>query len=237
MKILIASAGLAVAFAVSAIGTPDGARAANLVTNGDFEAGNVGFTSDYTYSPGNGFPASTYTVTNNPRSWNRNFVMAGDHTTGSGLMFVANGSPDVGDIVWESSPIVIGGSTKYFFEAFVMNVFPSNPPNLTFTVSLDGGAEQVLNTLTVPNTTGVWNGLSTSFNSGTATTASLFLRNAQTAFGGNDFAIDDIFLGTQSFVNPPAGVPEPATWAMLIAGFGLVGGAMRRRHSTAMVCA
>lgn len=28
-------------------------------------------------------------------------------------------------------------------------------------------------------------------------------------------------------------VPEPATWAMLIAGFGLVGGAMRRRRESA----
>jgi len=26
-------------------------------------------------------------------------------------------------------------------------------------------------------------------------------------------------------------VPEPATWAMMIAGFGLVGGAMRRRST------
>ncbi len=31
-----------------------------------------------------------------------------------------------------------------------------------------------------------------------------------------------------------AGVPEPATWAMLIAGFGLVGGAMRRRRQGAV---
>lgn len=27
-------------------------------------------------------------------------------------------------------------------------------------------------------------------------------------------------------------VPEPATWAMMIVGFGLVGGAMRRRKTT-----
>ncbi|PZO86692.1 MAG: hypothetical protein DI623_16060, partial [Sphingomonas sanxanigenens] len=27
-------------------------------------------------------------------------------------------------------------------------------------------------------------------------------------------------------------VPEPTTWAMLIAGFGMVGGAMRRRRTT-----
>ena len=31
--------------------------------------------------------------------------------------------------------------------------------------------------------------------------------------------------------NPNAGVPEPATWAMLIAGFGLVGAAARRRRT------
>ena len=30
-----------------------------------------------------------------------------------------------------------------------------------------------------------------------------------------------------------AGVPEPASWAMLIAGFGLTGSAMRRRRAVA----
>ena len=30
----------------------------------------------------------------------------------------------------------------------------------------------------------------------------------------------------------PGAVPEPATWAMMLAGFGLVGGAMRRRRGT-----
>ena len=34
------------------------------------------------------------------------------------------------------------------------------------------------------------------------------------------------FAGT---VGPVAAVPEPATWAMMIAGFGLAGAAMRRR--------
>jgi hypothetical protein len=29
--------------------------------------------------------------------------------------------------------------------------------------------------------------------------------------------------------NLNAGVPEPASWAMMVGGFGLVGGAMRRR--------
>ena len=49
-------------------------------------------------------------------------------------------------------------------------------------------------------------------------------------------------LATVTFgAAPPVGeVPEPATWAMMIGGFGLVGGAMRsarRRRSTALVAA
>jgi hypothetical protein len=29
---------------------------------------------------------------------------------------------------------------------------------------------------------------------------------------------------------PPAGVPEPATWALMIGGFGLAGAAARKRR-------
>ena len=40
-----------------------------------------------------------------------------------------------------------------------------------------------------------------------------------------------VFFGT------PGGVPEPATWAMMIAGFGLTGAAMRRRKLATAVTA
>jgi len=39
------------------------------------------------------------------------------------------------------------------------------------------------------------------------------------------------YLDDFTITSSNAAVPEPATWAMLIVGFGLVGGAMRRRHS------
>lgn len=46
--------------------------------------------------------------------------------------------------------------------------------------------------------------------------------------GGNPTYVPHVDLGFRTYVNS---VPEPATWAMMIVGFGLVGGAMRRRHS------
>ena len=207
--------------------------AQNLVTNGDFEAGNTGFSSDYTYSPGNGFPAATYTVVDDPKAFNSFFVSAGDHTTGDGLMLVANGSSNINDAVWQSTVIPISAATDYFFEAFLMNVFPDSPPILSFTVSLNGAPETLLATLGIPTGTGVWNGLSTTFNSGLATSATLYLRNAQTAFSGNDFALDDVYLGTTSIVNPPVGgVPEPSAWAMMILGFGVIGASIRHRRAS-----
>lgn len=43
----------------------------------------------------------------------------------------------------------------------------------------------------------------------------------------------DVYNGFDNFTTAAGlagGVPEPATWAMMIVGFGLVGGAVRRRN-------
>jgi hypothetical protein len=55
------------------------------------------------------------------------------------------------------------------------------------------------------------------------------------SFGGvaNQIVFDDITFGS-STPGPGPAVPEPASWAMMIAGFGLTGAAMRRRRSTAV---
>ncbi len=44
--------------------------------------------------------------------------------------------------------------------------------------------------------------------------------------GGGDFNYTDYGM----VLSAVAGIPEPATWAMMILGFGVVGGAMRRRQ-------
>lgn len=47
---------------------------------------------------------------------------------------------------------------------------------------------------------------------------------------------DDITIGAPGAIGGPGGstVPEPASWALLIAGFGLTGAAMRRRRNAAV---
>jgi hypothetical protein len=53
------------------------------------------------------------------------------------------------------------------------------------------------------------------------------------SIGGNDtFGVRSVSLNTP-ILAAGGGVPEPATWALMILGFGAVGGAMRRRQSVA----
>ncbi|BAK65282.1 hypothetical protein SLG_06070 [Sphingobium sp. SYK-6] len=49
-----------------------------------------------------------------------------------------------------------------------------------------------------------------------------------TGSGGNFWVIDDVTYDVAS----AGAVPEPATWAMMIGGFALAGGAMRRQRAT-----
>ena len=209
-----------------------GVGAQNLVTNGNFEGGNTGFTSSYSFAPAGNSTEGQYTVRSNPFPWNGLFISAADHTSGSGLMYVGNGSPTNGSVVWASGPIAVAQNTNYFFEAFVMNVccsspFPGNSPSI-LEFSVAGLTTESLGTATTNLAlAGTWEGLSKSWNSGLNTSVSLSLINRNTAAAGNDFAIDDVFLGTTSTVTP---VPEPETYALMLAGLGIVGAIARRRR-------
>jgi hypothetical protein len=77
----------------------------NLVVNGDFEAGNTGFTSDYRYSPGDIGPDTVYDLLRNPADEHYLGASYGDHTSGSGLMMAVNGAryPNFNAVVWSES--------------------------------------------------------------------------------------------------------------------------------------
>lgn len=188
-------------------GPPDAMKppVENLVPNGDFEAGNTQFSSDYTYATLNTVEGE-YTVGTNPRAFNGNLLMIGDHTTGAGMMFIGNGKATP-DRVWYAAPIAVQPNTKYYFEAWVMNaccpppygdgVNPVGPSELSFYAN-----DQLLGTRT-SSKLGVWEGLSTTWNSGSDTSVTLKLVNANTQPSGNDFGVDDVFLGIETSIPPP----------------------------------
>jgi len=64
---------------------------------------------------------------------------------------------------------------------------------------------------------------------GTAQIAGVFLDLVGAEPAG--FNIDNLRFGLAGQVTVP-GVPEPANWAMMIAGFGLIGGTLRARRSS-----
>jgi hypothetical protein len=173
--------------------------AQNLIPNGDFELGNTLFGSDYAYATINQIEGQ-YTVGTDPQAWNGALIMKGDHTTGWGNMFIGNGK-STPDRVWFTTQIAVQQNTQYYFEAFVMNLFgydentPVGPSKLSFYAN-----GELLGTRTSAKV-GVWEGLSTTWTSGNATTVDLQLINAETQAIGNDFAVDDIYLGTVSIVN------------------------------------
>lgn len=216
------------------------ALAINLVENGSFEAGNSLFASGYVYAPNSNTTEGQYTVRTDPSPWNTNFISSGDHTSGTGLMMVANGSPIAGAVVWSSQSIAVTSGTNYFFEAFVKNVCCidsyfvngglNSASSLEFSLKLSNGTVVSLGTITTKlDKPPTWQGLSTQYSSldfdGFVV---LSLINQNTIRAGNDFAIDDIYFGTQSSI-PPTTVPEPLTLSLLAIGLLGIGFSRRKK--------
>jgi len=66
-------------------------------------------------------------------------------------------------------------------------------------------------------------------------TSSINIITADVAYGATtqNFAIGDFSI-TYNYREATAAVPEPATWAMMLFGFGAIGAAMRRTRKPAM---
>jgi gliding motility-associated-like protein len=163
----------------------------NLVVNGNFSSGNVGFTSGYIHSTINPLGESSYIITNNAA--NVHFAFSGvDHTTGTGNFMVLNGSSTPTN-VWNQSVSVLP-NTSYNFSAWFKNIVtkPAYAGAPIATVELWINGVKISRNLSLPDYPDVWKLLDTSWFSGSVTTANLSIRNIATALHGNDFAIDDV---------------------------------------------
>lgn len=197
-----------------------GAATANLITNGDFEAGNTGFSTDLGFSPGDITPAGVYDILPDPATAHPSADSYGDHTTGGGNMMAVNGSTSAGDLVWGQT-VIVDPATTYDFAAWISSWVSASPAELAFTVN-----GSTIGTLSAPATTGSWVLAFATWTSGASTSADIEIRNSNTAFSGNDFGLDDLFFGNPIFSSP---VPEPVTPALVSVALAAVGLSRRRR--------
>lgn len=179
--------------------------ATELVVNGDFSAGNTGFThSTYIYEPdiaGNAElgPEGHYGVGSNPQTYHSNF-WGRDHTTNTGNFMIINGFPGTPQpVVWATTVAVVPG-VAYYFSAWALSLNSvGNYATLQFRVNntLVGTTAPLLARPNNNNSPYKWE----QFYGTWTAPAGVFsvpieIVDYQTAASGNDFGLDDISFAT-----------------------------------------
>ena len=191
-----------------------------LVTNGDFEAGNTAFFTDYDYvaPPGNNSTSlqreGLYAIDSNAHNYHSNFWgLSHTPSAQTGKFMIINGYPSSSTkIIWQETVSVLQ-NTNYYFSAWAMSLNAISPyAKLQFEVN--GEKVGTIDTLVAgPSTASqaTANNYWTRFYSNpkwasdTATTAVIQIINLEPATGGNDFGLDDISFATlSSFVIGPS---------------------------------
>lgn len=193
----------------------------NLVVNGDFSSGNVGFTSQYNYVVDDPsvqnemWPEQTYAVVNNPNNVHTAFCnmnTAALRSPGSGgNMLVGNAATSGSLKLWEQS-ITVTPNTDYVLTFYAVSLAGTESSLLfgIYTGCYRTGAD-----VSVPFETVncVWNRYSFQFNSGNATSIPLAIVNISAQAAGNDIAIDDINVYACASVSyPPFVVANAPFW-------------------------
>ena len=209
--------------ALSAV--PAAAQASNLLVNGDFEASSSHFiTPPGWYNIGHTEGVISYAELGLP-------AFDGDEVYVTGGVS-SNGFLSVGEGIGQNVATTAGDIYRLEF-----GYTGENCPGCTtvFTVNLGSYAQDFT---IVADASGFFHKAFTvaDISNYIATgpmTALTFTLKSTTNFGNNDPIFDRvIFERTGTTLMP--GVPEPATWGMMVAGFGLLGGALRRRRGVAV---
>lgn len=193
----------------------------NLVTNGDFELGNAGFTSEYNYfllGSASQINQGQYSITNNAKLYNIGFGECGDHP-GTGQMLIADGASGNGvakrAIVWKQT-ITVEKNTDYIFSTWMTNV-ATNGVSSSLSFSING----VVIGTPPPTSTQIckWDQFYVTWNSGASETAVISIAEQTGEPGGNDFALDDIsFNKVKEIVETVKVVVGPPTVVPIIIG-------------------
>ena len=178
-----------------------------LVTNGNFNAGNTGFITDYGYVADNPalqnelWPEGLYSVGTDGFNYHTDFFGRDRTNPGSGQFLIVNGLGNTLRI-WQQTVTVVPG-LDYYFSAYAMSVNDAgNYARLQFEVNgvpvgtiAELGPGPANNSQVSPSN---WVRFysNPTWNSGAATTAVIRIINLRPDLGGNDFGLDDISFGT-----------------------------------------
>ncbi len=177
---------------------------ANLIVNGDFEAGSIApATTEYYLETAYGTwtmgEEGEYAVDTNPHLFHSAWASYGDHTTGSGKMLIVNAAyngsvPPYGDIsgievVWEQTVPVTPGK-NYLLSYWLSSAYHTNLAEIQCSIN----GTPLSPTADAPAAVGVWQEVSYTWNSGLSASATITLKDLTRIASGDDFAIDDISL-------------------------------------------
>ncbi len=164
----------------------------NLILNGSFELGVMGFNSEYVNNQVSIVAEGTYAVVNDAHTVHPNFYCNEDHTSGSGKFMAVNGAGVANVKVWYLSLNNIQPGSKYEFSTWITSLHATNPAILQFSINgeLMGEPFQAY-----PYTCD-WYQFFHIWEAGDNTQATISIVNQNTILSGNDFALDDISFAT-----------------------------------------
>jgi len=193
----------------------------NLITNGDFEAGNTQFTSPYKYTP-NGNNDDQYFVGTNANDWYKQFTTVGDRNSATGNIFMGNGSV-LGGLAYSSNlfDLTAGDSltiSTWFTSLGCIQVPISGPAGapciadrignsvLDFAISINNVIYELGTGATNNNTPGTWiefsltDWIAPATGQATLLVSTKGLRDVRPDvvesidWSGNDFGMDDVVI-------------------------------------------
>lgn len=164
----------------------------NLILNGSFELGVMGFNSEYVNNQVSIVDEGTYAVVNDAHTVHPNFYCNEDHTSGSGKFMATNGAGVANVKVWYLTLTNVVPNRRYEFSTWITSLHMTNPAILQFSINgvLMGQPFQAY-----PYTCD-WYQFFYLWDSEENSQATISIVNQNTILSGNDFALDDISFAT-----------------------------------------
>lgn len=225
-KTLIIGAAFALAFSGSA-------SAQNLVGNGSFESGFAGWTLGnvgggtapvvIAYGDPSPYPTGAHGEAIGPNG----VISLSPDAVGRSVAYFSSDTANP-DSLSRSINLIAGLTYNLGFDYYAPANGIANPNDASLRFFINGApAGSALTAGSVSGTPAqTWINFNTTFVAGASGPANLQFEFRGLGVTAADFAIDRVYV--------TAAVPEPATWAMLMFGFGAVGGALRRRRSASL---